>query len=115
MINTSFFSADASCNEFTWNSDPDGGTPSNSTNSCGASKDPPVPCYPPLLSYEEYPNPPTFDEIRDDVTLGNTRYNCTKSTGESCLKVKFVGNQMFSNMNVPWEYENFHIVIFFIL
>ena len=46
------FSADEDpkCYEFTWSSDKENQGETNSTNSCGVSDDPPVPCYLPLLS-----------------------------------------------------------------
>ena len=63
------------------------------------SDDPPVPCYTPVLKpkptcnteapeCQEYPLPPTKDQIRNNITKNNTENICDQSTGESCMQVK---------------------------
>ena len=61
------------------------------------SDDPPVPCYTPVLkptcnpedqNCQEYPLPPTKDQIRNNITNNNTENICDQSTGESCMEVK---------------------------
>ena len=81
-----------SCYSFTWKSGEGGnsGAGNGSTNACGEAST--VPCSQTILDSEKYPNPPTKDEIRNNITAGNAddHYICDLDRGETCMKVKLL-------------------------